>query len=91
MKKLLKMKQDLLNDVSVACKEDKRLRDILRRILTMSIEEKKEFKKKMTIYFIGRDDDDDGTVKAFFQFVLDEGNAVKVAEKIGLGQNSSEE
>jgi len=85
------MKQDLLNDISVACKEDKRLRDILRRILTMSEEEKRAFRKKMTIYFIGKDGEDDGTVKSFFQFVLEEDNAVKIAENIGLSQTKPEE
>ena len=78
------MNQDLLNEISVACKEDKRLRDILRRVLSMNEKEVKEFKKKMNIYFIGRDTQEDLEAKRFFSFILNDSNAKAVAQKIGI-------
>jgi len=64
------MNQDLLNEISAACREDKRLRDILRRVLSMNDKEMLEFKKKMNIYFIGRYSQEDLEVKHFFSFIL---------------------
>ncbi|MDN5360286.1 MAG: hypothetical protein PWQ84_1349 [Thermotogaceae bacterium] len=78
------MNQDLLNEISVACKEDNRLRDILRRILSMNENEIKEFKKKMNVYFIGRDSQEDLEAKQFFSFILNDSNAKAVAQKIGI-------
>jgi len=78
------MNQDLLNEISVACKEDNRLRDILRRVLSMNEVEIKEFKKKMNIYFIGKDTQEDLEAKHFFSFILNGSNAETVAEKIGI-------
>ena len=78
------MNQDLLNEISVACKEDNRLRDILRRVLSMNEKEIKEFKKKMNIYFIGRDSQEDLEAKHFFSFILNDSNAKAVAQKIGI-------
>ncbi len=78
------MNQDLLNEISVACKEDNRLRDILRRVLSMNEKEIKEFKKKMNIYFIGRDTREDLEAKHFFSFILNDSNAEVVAQKIGI-------
>ena len=78
------MNQDLLNEISAACREDKRLRDILRRVLSMNEKEVKEFKKKMNIYFIGRDTQEDLEAKHFFSFILNDSNAKAVAQKIGI-------
>lgn len=78
------MNQDLLNEISVACKEDKRLREILRRVLSMNENEVKEFKKKMNIYFIGKDTQEDLKAKHFFSFILNGSNAEAVAQKIGI-------
>jgi hypothetical protein len=78
------MNQDLLNEISAACKDDTRLREILRRILSMSNIEIDEFKKKMNIYYIGRDTEEDLKSKRFFQFVLEPSNAVEVAKSIGI-------
>ena len=78
------MNQDLLNEISVACKEDNRLRDILRRVLSMNEKEVKEFKKKMNIYFIGKDTQEDLEAKHFFSFILNDSNAKAVAQKIGI-------
>lgn len=78
------MNQDLLNEISVACKEDNRLRDILRRVLSMNEVEIKAFKKKMNIYFIGKDSQEDLEAKHFFSFILDGSNAKAVAQKIGI-------
>ena len=78
------MNQDLLNEISVACREDKRLRDILRRVLSMNDKEMLEFKKKMNIYFIGRETPEDLEAKHFFSFILSDSNAKAVAEQIGI-------
>ena len=78
------MNQDLLNEISVACREDNRLRDILRRVLSMNEKEVKEFKKKMNIYFIGRDSQEDLEAKHFFSFILNDSNAKAVAQKLGI-------
>ena len=64
------MNQDLLNEISAACREDNRLRDILRRVLSMNDKEIAEFKKKVNIYFIGRDTREDLEAKHFFGFIL---------------------
>ena len=78
------MNQDLLNEISAACREDNRLRDILRRVLSMNEKEVKEFKKKMNVYFIGRDTQEDLEAKHFFSFILNDSNAKAVAQKIGI-------
>ena len=78
------MNQDLLNEISVACKEDKRLRDILRRVLSMNEKEIQAFKKKMNIYFIGKETREDLEAKRFFSFILNDSNAQAVAQKIGI-------
>ena len=78
------MNQDLLNEISAACREDNRLRDILRRVLSMNAEEITDFKKKMNIYFIGRDSQEDLEVKHFFSFILNDSNAKAVAQKLGI-------
>lgn len=78
------MNQDLLSEISAACKDDTRLREILRRILFMNNIEMDEFKKKMNIYYIGRDTEEDLKSKRFFQFVLEPSNAVEVAKSIGI-------
>jgi hypothetical protein len=78
------MNQDFLNEITSACKEDTRLRDILRRILSRDKYEIEDFKKKMNIYFIGRDSEEDLKSKRFFQFVLEASNAELVAKSIGI-------
>jgi len=78
------MNQDLLNEISVACKEDKRLRDILRRVLSMNEKDIQVFKKKMSIYFIGKETQEDLEAKRFFSFILNDSNAQAVAQKIGI-------
>ena len=78
------MHQDSLNEFSATCKEDIRLGEILRRILSMSDNEIDEFKKKMNIYYIGRDTEEDLKSKRFFQFALEPSNAVELAKSIGI-------
>lgn len=78
------MNQDMLNEISVACKEDKRLRDILGRVLSMSEKEVKDFKKKMNVYFIGRETQEDLEVKRFFSYILDGSNAKALAQRLGI-------
>jgi len=78
------MNQDLLNEISAACRNDKRLREILRRVLSMDATEIGDFKKKMSVYFIGKESVEDLEAKKFFSFILDDSNALSVAREIGI-------
>jgi hypothetical protein len=60
------MNQDFLNEISAACKEDTRLREILRRILSMDKSEMEAFKKKNEYLFHWPGFGGRTEVKAFF-------------------------
>jgi len=78
------MNEDKLNEISIACTEDERLREILGRILSMNEKELKEFKTKLTIFYLDKKEIDDIQAFEFFKVLLDSQNAFLVGRKVGL-------
>jgi len=78
------MNEDKLNEISIACTEDERLREILGRILSMNEKELKEFKTKLTIFYLDKKEIDDIQAFEFFKVLLDNRNAFQVGRKVGL-------
>lgn len=75
-----------MDEIVIACQEDERLRAILGRVLSMEIQEKQAFRRKMNLYFLGKNDPDDMQVRSFFQTILTDNNVEIVARKVGLTQ-----
>jgi hypothetical protein len=84
MKPFINPTEEELNQISIACNEDERLREILGRILSFTEEEKKKFRQKMTVYFLGTETPEDIKTKQFFTILLEEDYALKVAKKAGI-------
>jgi len=78
------MNEDLLDEIITACQEDERLREILGRILSMGTEERKDFRRKMNLFFLGKDNPADSQTRSFFQTLLTSDNAENVGRKVGL-------
>lgn len=73
-----------MDEIITACQEDERLREILGRILSMGTKERQDFRRKMNLFFLGKDSPADAHSRSFFQTLLSSDNAENVGRKVGL-------
>jgi len=78
----MKMIEKELNEIAIVCEKDKRLGDILRRVLSMNITEKAKFKKKLNLYFLGKNSPTDKQAYKFYMDILENNNAVMISERM---------
>lgn len=76
------MNEEELNEITIACIQDERLRNILGRVLSMTEIEKDKFRKKISLFFLGKLSIEDLQVKKFFSIIAASDNAEIINDRI---------
>lgn len=76
------MLSDALNEIVRVANEDERIKSIIIQLISMTSEEREDFKRKMMLYFIDKDSDVDVEAFRFFKLLLE--NLEPIAEKLNL-------
>jgi len=72
--------EDVLQEIVRACREDKRIFEIVQSVALMSREEKEQLGAKVKNYFLDKTGQIDVQAYRFYNFILDNANAQKIVE-----------
>ncbi|MGJ8454306.1 hypothetical protein ACSFC1_03275 [Pseudothermotoga sp. U03pept] len=78
--------QDVLREIANACKQDRRIFEIVQAVAAMTPEEKESFESKVKAYFLSRTEDVDLQAYEFYTLILNDSNAQRVLEIVSSNE-----